>query len=304
MKFSLAILVVFFLQTSAQAKLLDKIAAIVDDNIITLSQVNRTNKNMAIKKNVAPMIFDKSSYTDEEILQITINKFLIRSKLSELGYTITDDQVESQIKANEKRLNVDRKSLMNFLKQQGSSFDEYFETLREAIEYSYFINRVITPGISISDQDVKNTYFKKNIKDTRLNFKYSLIDYSISKDVIAKLDKGQLEAVVKQYRTSGVLPEAFSTLISTNLDEMTEDGVASDLKSLLKSTDEGALTSVILLNGSYHIFYVAKKDLVESENYITQKDRIRDELFEVAAKNEVTLWFERESNKHYIKTSL
>jgi peptidyl-prolyl cis-trans isomerase SurA len=85
---------------------------------------------------------------------------------------------------------------------------------------------------------------------------------------------------------------------------MTEDGVASDLKSLLKSTDEGALTSVILLNGSYHIFYVAKKDLVESENYIAQKEHIRDELFEVAAKNEVALWFERESNKHFIKTSL
>lgn len=304
MKFSLALLVVFFLQTSAQAKLLDKIAAIVDDNIITLSQVNRTNKNMAIKKNVAPMIFDKSSYTDEEILQITINKFLIRSKLTELGYTITDDQVESQIKANEKRLNVDRKSLMNFLKQQGSSFDEYFETLREAIEYSYFINRVITPGISISDQDVKNSYFKKNIKDSRLNFKYSLIDYSITKDVVSKLDKGQLEAVVKQFRTSGILPEAFSTLISSNLDEMTEDGVAGELKSLLKSTDEGALSNVILLNGSYHIFYVAKKDLVESENYIAQKDHIRDELFEIAAKNEITLWFERETNKHYIKTSL
>ena len=304
MKFSLALLVVFFLQTSAQAKLLDKIAAIVDDNIITLSQVNRTNKNMAIKKNVAPMIFDKSSYTDEEILQITINKFLIRSKLTELGYTITDDQVESQIKANEKRLNVDRKSLMNFLKQQGSSFDEYFETLREAIEYSYFINRVITPGISISDQDVKNSYFKKNIKDSRLNFKYSLIDYSITKDVVSKLDKGQLEAVVKQFRSSGILPEAFSTLISSNLDEMTEDGMTGELKSLLKSTDEGALSNVILLNGSYHIFYVAKKDLVESENYIAQKDHIRDELFEIAAKNEITLWFERETNKHYIKTSL
>ena len=250
------------------------------------------------------MIFDKASYTDQEILQITINKFLIRSKLSELGYSITDDQVESQIKANEKRLNVDRKSLMNFLKQQGSSFDEYFETLREAIEYSYFINRVITPSISISDQDVKNTYFKQNIKDSRLNFKYTLIDYSISKDVVTKLDKAEFEGVVKQYRTSGVLPEAFSTLISTNLDEMTEDGVANELKSLLKSTDEGALSSVILLNGSYHIFYVAKKDLVESENYTAQKERIRDELFEVAVKNEVALWFERESNKHYIKASL
>ena len=188
MKIICSIFILFTLfQSSVQAKLLDKISAIIDDNIITLSQISRISKNLAIKKNVAPMIYDKASPTTEDLINISINKFLIRTKLTELGYSITDDQVESQIKANEKRLNVDRKSLMNFLKQQGSTFDEYFETLREAIEYSYFINRVISPTISVSEQDVKNTYFKNNIKDARLNFKYTLIDYAISKYVIYKL---------------------------------------------------------------------------------------------------------------------
>ncbi len=289
---------------SAEAKLLDKISAIIDDNIITLSQINRVNKSLAIKKNVAPMIYDKTSYTSEEVLNISINKFLIRTKLTELGYSITDDQVEAQIKSNEKRLNVDRKALMVFLKQQGSTFDEYFETLREAIEYSYFINRVVSPTISVSEQDVKNTYFKNNIKDSRLNFKYTLIDYSIGKDVQPKLEKGQMEEVVKQYRINSVLPESFSTLTSANLDEITEEGIAPELKNLLKHTDEGAASAAITLNGQHHIFYVAKKDLVESEAFTKQKDKIRDDLFEVAVKNEAAVWFDRERNKHYIKISL
>ena len=288
----------------AEAKLLDKIAAIVDDNIITLSQINRTTSNLAIKKNVAPMVYDKNSYSNQEILQISINKYLIRSKLAELGYTITDDQVEAQIKSNQERLGVDRKSLMQFLKQQGTSFDEYFETLREAIEYSYFVNRVVSPLIAISEQDVKNTYYKSNIKDPRLNFKYSLIDYAIGKEAVAKPAKGQMEEVVKQYRVNGVLPEAYSTLTATNLEDITEDGVTSDLKNLLKETDEGALSSPIFLNGQYHVFYLAKKDLVESETFLAQKEKIKDQLFEKAVKAETAIWFEREKNKHYIKISL
>jgi peptidyl-prolyl cis-trans isomerase SurA len=290
-------------QTTAQAKLLDKISAIIDDNIITLSQLTRVSKGMAIKKNVAPMIYDKAVFTTEEILNISINKFLIRSKLTELGYTITDDQVETQIKANEKRLNVDRKSLMVFLKQQGSTFDEYFETLREAIEYSYFINRVITPTIAVSEQDVKNAYFKSNIKDSRLNFKYTLLDYSLSKENMSKLNKGQLEDTIRQFRVNGILPEAFASLTTTNLDEITEDGLAPELKKILKQTDEGALTSTITLSDHYHVFYIAKKDLVESEAFTKQKDKIRDDLFEVLVKNEAQIWFERERNKHYIKVS-
>lgn len=306
MKFTFRFIIFsLLLQTSLHAKLLDKISAIVDDNIITLSQVARVSKNLALKRSVAPMIYDKSSFTTEEIINISINKFLIRAKLTELGYSITDDQVEAQIKANEKKLNVDRKSLMNFLKQQGSTFDEYFETLREAIEYNnYFLLRVISPTISISEQDIKNTYFKNNIKDARLNFKYTLIDYSIAKDIIPKLNKGQMEEVVRQFRINSILPESFKTLTSTNLDEMTEESIALELKNLLKQTDEGAMTSVITLNGQHHIFYIAKKDLVESEAFTKQKDKIHEELFETAVKNEALMWFERERNKHYIKISI
>jgi peptidyl-prolyl cis-trans isomerase SurA len=297
------VLLVLFLQSSSEAKLLDKISAIIDDNTITLSQVVRMSKNLAIKKNVAPMIYDKNTFSDEELINISINKFLIRSKLTELGYSITDDQVEAQIKANEKRLNVDRNSLMNFLKQQGTTFDEYFETLREAIEYSYFINRVISPSIAISEQDVKNNYFKKNIKDPRLNFKYTLIDYAISKETMPKLGKGQMEETVRQFRVNSVLPDLFSSMTTTNLDDITEEGISLELRNLLKQTDEGALTSVLILNGHYHIFFIAKKDLVESEAFSKQKEKIHDELFEVAVKYEAQLWFERERNKHYIKIS-
>ena len=146
-----------FCNLNVEAKLLDKISAIVDDNIITMSQVNRIVNNLTIKKSVIPMIYDKSSYTPAEILKILVNKFLIRSKLAELGYTTTDDQVEVHIKQNLERMGIDRKSLVGLLKQQGTSFDEYFETAREFLEYSPFVKRVIYPMISVSEQDVKNT---------------------------------------------------------------------------------------------------------------------------------------------------
>ena len=76
------------------------------------------------------------------------------------------------------------------------------------------------------------------------------------------------------------------------------------MKNLLKQTDEGSITSTITLNGQFHVFYIVKKDLVESEAFSKQKDKIHEDLFEVAVKSEAQLWFERERNKHYIKISL
>jgi peptidyl-prolyl cis-trans isomerase SurA len=298
-------IVIFFLLSSiTQAKLLDKITGIVDDNVITLTQINRIQKSLLVRKNIAPMIYNKAHFSDAEILSILVDKFLIRAKLTELGYAITDDQVDSQIKANEKRLNVDRAALLKFLKEQNSTYGEYFETLREAIEYSYFVNRVISPMISVSDQDVKNYYFKQNVKDPRLNFKYTLIDYSISKSSVPHLEKSQLEEVVKQYRANGNLPEKFSSLVAANLDDVGEEGIATELKSLLKKTDEGAFTAPVVLEGSHHIFFITKKDLVESEAFAKAKEKMREELMEIATKVESDTWLDRERNKHYIKLSL
>jgi peptidyl-prolyl cis-trans isomerase SurA len=298
-------LVIFFILTNiAQAKLLDKIAGIVNENTITLSQIARVQKSLLVRKSIAPMIYNKNQFTDEEILNLSINKFLIRAKLTELGYAITDDQVEAQIKNNEKRLNVNRPALLKFLKEQNATFSEYFETLREAIEYSYFISRVIAPMISVSDQEVKNYYFKQNSKDSRMNFKYTLIDYVIPKSDVPKLEKGQLENVVKLYRSNQNLPEKFSNLSPTPLDDIGEEGLAADLKALLKKTDEGAITSAILIDNAYHVFYVAKKDLVESEAFQKSKERMREELMDIATKVEADSWVERERNKHFVKISL
>jgi peptidyl-prolyl cis-trans isomerase SurA len=156
MKLTILFIINFVAINTVNAKLIDKISAIVDENVVTLSQIQRMSKSLQIKKNIAPMIYDKSNYTNEEFINITVNKLLIRSKLSEMGMSVGDDQVESQVKSNEKRLNVDREQLKVFLKTQNTTYDEYFETLREAMEYSYFVGRVISPLISISEQELKN----------------------------------------------------------------------------------------------------------------------------------------------------
>ena len=293
-----------FVSLSIEAKLLDKIAGIIDDNIVTLSQIQRMGKSISIKKNVAPMIYEKQNYSNEEFLNITINRFLIRNKLNELGFPVNDDQVEAQVKSNEKRLNVDREQLKTFLKTQNITYDEYFETLREAMEYSYFVSRVVTPLISVSDQEVKNEYIKRNTKDARLNIKYTLIDYSISKESKPKVDKVEFENAVKSLRLRSITPSDYSDMSASNLDDITEEGLAPELRTLLKNTDEGSLSNIILLNNQHHIFFVAKKDLVETENYSKQKDKIKDEIFEKNIKTEVAVWFEREKNKHFIKINL
>lgn len=285
-----------------QAKLLDKTLAVIDDQVFTLSMVKRVMGSLPVRKNISGMIYNQNNYNQAEIIELMMRKVLIRAKLGELGYTISDDQVESQIKDTEQRLGLKREQLLQFLSSNNFTFDEYFELVRESIEFNLFMTRVIQPLISITEQEIKNAYYRKNADNKALNFRYNLIDFSISKKDFKPVSKEEMKEALIRYQADGHLPEKMRNLDTADLGDVAEDGLASNVREQLKKTDEGAFTDPILMNDRYHVFFLKKKDLVESERYIKEKDQIKDKLFEETAKKMLDVWTQREKNKHYVRT--
>ncbi|MDD0854709.1 SurA N-terminal domain-containing protein [Halobacteriovorax sp. GB3] len=284
---------------NAHAELLDKILAVVDDNVITLSMVERVKQNLIARRNISPFVYSKQKYSNKEISDIIINSHLIRSKLKEMNIIITDEHVESEIKSKEKALGLSRAALLNFLENNNTTFEEFFEITRGAIEFNQFNARVIAPLISVTDQEIKNKYYEQNSKDKRLAFKYNLVDFSLSKNKVK--DKNHFVNSLKKYQTTGILPDQYSDLGTNVLGDITEDGLTSELNKLLKKSQEGQFTSPILLYGDYHVFFVKKKDLVESEDYRKQKNRLKGQIFTQKSLKVTDNWYKREMTKHYVK---
>jgi len=281
------------------AKMLDKIMAVIDENIITLSQVNRIQDNLASRKNISPPIYSNENMARDEIVDLVIRKFLIRDKLAETGYIIGDEQVESQINATEKRLGLNREALMSFLKSTNLTFNEYFDIIRETIEFNIFQGKVIVPLINITDQEVKNLFYKQNQGNATFTFKYLLTDFYLEHPTPTKVST--FKKMLEKYQVSGILPEEFSTMQTNVLGNVTEDGLTPELTHLLKKTGEGQFTTPIKINDIYHVFFVKKKDLVESEIFNQAKERIKMGLYEEKAKGMISVWFKREGARHYLK---
>ena len=287
--------------TSARRTLLDKTLGVFNDKVITLSQIDRIRKTLTARTNISPQIYRKSTYSTKELVELGIKQLLIRAELSDTGYIINDNQVESQIKETEKRIGTTREELLEFLKSHKITFEEYFEITRTTIEYNIFTSKVIAPLISVTEQEIKNAFYKKNIKNKALDLKYTLVDFSIDKKSLTKKMKSQYRGIVKKFQSTGVLPEEFSSMQTNILGNITEAGLTKELKKVLKKTAEGDATPPILLGNVYHVFWVKKKDIVESEFFKRSKMRIRQRLMEKAAAKIESDWFIRNQNKHYVK---
>lgn len=285
-------------------KLLDKIVAVINTRVVSLSEITRMESTLEARKEISPLVYSEKKYSHKELLDIVIKSYIVRDKINAQGYVINDDAVESRIKMTEERLGLKRADLLQFLKGKGLTYEEYFEIIRETMEFNIFAQRIIAPLISVTEQEIKNEYYRRNTTNNALSFKYNLVDFYIPENKLVDKSENKFLAVLKDYQLTGKLPEEYRDLESNTLDNLNEDGLSKDLKLVLKNTSEGSFTKAISLNNHLHVFYVQKKDLVESQDFIKNKDQIQNDIFVAKGKSVTTNWFDREFSNYYIKNLL
>lgn len=294
----------FAQETKSSEKLLDKIAAVVNTRVISLSEIKRMENTLEARKEVSPLVYTEKKYNQNELLDIVINSFIIRDKINAQGYVINDDAVESRIRMTEERLGLKRSDLLTFLKGKGLTFEEYFEIIRETMEFNIFAQRIIAPLISVTEQEIKNEFYRRNSTNNALSFKYNLVDFYIPEATLIDKSETKFLAVLKDYQLTGKLPEEYRDVESHNLDNLNEDSISKELSGVLKNTAEGSFSKAISLNKHLHVFYVQKKDLVESQNFLKFKDQIQNDIFMSKGKSVTKNWFDREYTNYYIKNLL
>ncbi len=215
MKYLIFCLALFSQLALCAPKLLDKVAGVVNDQVYTLSEINRIQETLPARNEISGIIYKKLDYTDKEILKILQHRYIIKDKLAELGFVISDDSVESRIKETEQRLGLRRQDLLNFLETKNLTFNEYFELIREAMEYNYFNSRIIAPLVNITEQEVKNYYYNESSKNQALSFNYQIVDFSIAQNQLTAPEAERLPQVLEEYQKTGSLPEVYKD-ISTN----------------------------------------------------------------------------------------
>ena len=108
--------------------------------------------------------------------------------------------------------------------------------IKSTIENNIFRAKVITPLISISEQQIKNTFFNRNIGNKTFSFRYQLVSFRLPKKILAKAhEKKEIRNILKKFQATGVLPHKYKDIEINNLGNITEDGLTKDLVSLLKT---------------------------------------------------------------------
>lgn len=166
----LVLILVLFLALAplAAAETISRIAAVVNDAIITTLQLD-TALDAEIRKNPALQNADADNLDElrRQLLDRLIEEELLKQRIAELKLTVSDAEVDEAIADVQQQNNLSREQLLAALKQQGVSYNTYRSNMREQILRFKLVSREVQEKVDVSNSAVRD-YYAAHQDDYRL----------------------------------------------------------------------------------------------------------------------------------------
>ena len=71
-------LILFLTHNAVNAKLIDKIAGVINEKVYSLSELQRVKSTVEARREISPLIYNKSKYSEQEVLDLLQRQFIIK----------------------------------------------------------------------------------------------------------------------------------------------------------------------------------------------------------------------------------
>lgn len=203
----LILILALMLPPSAPAVVVSRIAAVVNDEVITSFAVEK--EKAAILKDAerqqAPIDDATRANLDETALNRLIDRKLVEQKIRELDIKISEEEVRQAIEDVKRQNKLSQEALVAALANQGLSFDQYKAQIREQLERLRLVSQEVRAKIQVGEREMRE-YYEAN------RGKFGAEDNFRARNIFFRLEEKMPADQVKKVMTTAmtVLHEARS----------------------------------------------------------------------------------------------
>ena len=308
----------FFMIADVQsAEVVDRIVAVVNNDIILLSELDEsfepyTDRIMALGYSVdeeRQMLFN----IREEILNQIIDQKLTDQQIKRSKITVSDDEIDSAIERLKEANFFTDEELREMLGAEGLTIEEYRKRIKDQILRAKLVNFEIKSKIVITKKDI-DTYHKSHsdkyggVKKYRLsNIIMKVPSFASAEEklgvsekmemVLAKLKSGEpFDKMVDSYSES----RFFKDEGGLGLFELKE--LSLKIQETIKDMKAGEFTSVLDTDYGYQIFYIQEIVNVPGKSLEEASPEIEDILYKEIVDEKFRSWLDELRKMSHIKT--
>jgi peptidyl-prolyl cis-trans isomerase SurA len=262
-------------------EVIDRIIAIVNDDIITLKEaekqvrVEKEGKFVSINEYLTNMrLRDK--------IDLLIDDVLIRQQAKKFKIDVSDKEVEAIIDNIKKQYLIDDTELRQKLKEDKISYEDFVAGLRSNVLKSRLLSRVISPEVNVTEQDLRQYYDKH--KDEFVNEEYKLLQIFVSgqradgqkriTDAYELLQEGKsFETVARDYSD-----DTKSAATGGDIGYVKKADLIPQLRAAVGFLTPGVYSSIIITPYGFHILKLVEKNKGETMTFEMARDSIHEKV--------------------------
>ncbi len=315
-----ALLSVFFLlavfSNARGAEVVDRIVAMVNDDIITLTELNVELKPYSDKIGKLGYTLDQERAmlfkARENVLEQLIEKRLTGQEVKRLNIEVGETELDNTIENIKKANYFTDEDLRKGLAAQGLTIEEYRERIRSQIQRNRLVNAEVKSKIVITAEDVQ-AYYDSHREVYEGEKKYHLRNiimmvqsyasesgklaiYKKMKAVHAKLDAGEsFESLAREHSEAPFASDG-GDLGTFKLDEL-----SPEIRDGVENLTDGQYTDVLDTSQGWQIFQVAEILSMPTRTLEDAKAEIEETLFNEIMDKRFGEWMKKLRERSHIK---
>ena len=150
-------IVLFLVPFVARCEVTDKIVAIVNDDIVTLREVERF-VSVEKRSRYTSMNEYLSSMALREKLDVFVENALIKQQARKLKIEVADKEVDGTIEDIRKQNMISESELKQQLKKENVRYEDFVDGVRANLTRSRVLSRAVSQDVNIDDKRLKEYY--------------------------------------------------------------------------------------------------------------------------------------------------
>lgn len=300
---TLMALLTLFSGLSYATEVIDRIVAIVNDDIITLSDFN---------KYIVSLPKQTVEINKDQALNDLVEQMILTQEAAKLGITVTDAEIDRSIENVKGRLDMSDEQMNEMLTKQNLTTEQFRNQWRLQILSGKLVSTLVKGRIAVTDEEIKDLYKQyygeiENADEVEIAHILISFDASEEQQALQKANK------VAELAKSG---SNFSKLVSEYSDDTfskDKEGVlgyfnkgelVSELEDVVSVTEVGKTSGPVKTISGFHIIKVLDRNTLDENSVDQYREQLRQEIYKQKVTEELEKYIAGIRENAYIEIKL
>ena len=323
-----------FLLTFAWAEPVDRIAALVNDEVICYSEIYEMGSDF-LKESATSK--ENIEAAELEVLEALIHQELLAQEIKRLGLDVSEEEVEQALLDIARSNGLAREELQREVERSGMVWSTYLDQFKEQMRQMRFNQMVLQPRIEINEDALLDAYKRlsqqapealdlgavffagaaqlRDVESVAADLNISLEEAQQKLDALAKEQTADRDLKIQQFYSRLMVGEEFSA-IAQDLDDggfganggrmglFTEGQLRPELNDAAFALEPQTASDPICDNQGCLILYLFGTQSMAAGSFEQARPQLLDQYYTERFDQEMALWLEQTRRRAVVELKL